>query len=82
MYIQFNQLNRRVVLMTCANPDLQVVTGGLGKCLAEPGRVVELTATAIVTTPSAIPQRVISEKLRRVHIFVVPRITEIVISNK
>ena len=47
----------RPTMVACS--DLQVISGGLGEGLHEPGRVVELAAGAAATTPSTIPQRVI-----------------------
>ena len=58
--IKFHQLNRGDTRAeTATYPDLQVIRGGLGEGLHEPGRVVELATGAVATTPSTIPQRVI-----------------------
>ena len=45
-----------------ADPDLKVISGGLGEDLAEPWKVVELAAGAGGTTSMAIPERVIEVK--------------------
>ncbi len=44
LHVQFYQLNGRVFNIVLADPDLQVVSCGLGEGLAEPRRAVELAA--------------------------------------
>ncbi len=64
-------------------PDLQVVSGGLGEGLAEPGRVVEgATGTAGITA-STIPQRVIGVGLISNRTFLaVPRVAKIITADE
>ena len=59
------------------DPDLQVISGGLGEGLAEPRRVVKHAAGARGTTPHAIPQWVTGERND-----MPAGITEIIASNK
>ena len=63
-------------------PDLNVISGGLGEGLAEPWRVVECAAGAVCTTPSTIPQWVISIKNALEGRGMTSGITEVVVSNK
>ena len=56
MYVNLDQPNGAVFIVSfVADPDLQVISGGLRQGLAEPRRVVELTTGAGRTTPLTIP---------------------------
>ena len=51
LHIQLHDLNRRIFMTSrMADPDLQVISGGLGEWFAEPWRSVELTAGTGVCT--------------------------------
>ena len=63
-------------------PELQVISGGLGEGLTEPRRVVELAAGAIRTTPMVIPQRVIGVKNRWNNLKMIAGVTEVILSNE
>ena len=46
-YIEFNEFDGRVLIVVAllpTQPHLQVIRGGLWQLLAEPGRLIELTA--------------------------------------
>ena len=65
-----------------ADPDLQVISDGLRKGLAEPWRVVELAACAGVKTPFAIPERIISvEYTVGKSTCTITRITKVIITK-
>ena len=85
LYIELHELDRREFIVRTVGvtqPDLQVICSRLRECLAEPGRIIERTASAASTTPLSIPQRVVWEKSRGSRRTVVASITEIVVANK
>ena len=84
LHVNFHKLDRCVhrCILIRADPDLQVISGGLGEGLAEPWRVVECAACAGGTTPSTIPQWVIREKVIWGVFYMITGITEVIISNE
>ena len=65
------------------DPDLQVISGGLGEGPAEPGWTVELTTGAVATTPSTIPNRLFIECSNAWHYcLMISGITEIIIFDE
>ena len=63
LHVNFHKLDRCVSrCIGITDPDLQVISGGLGEGLAEPWRVVECAAGAGGTTPSTIPHVCHQEK--------------------
>lgn len=86
LYVEFHQLNGRILkvtMATVANPDLQVIGSGLGESPAEPRGSVKLAAGAGGTTPTTIPQGVISVELStRTSRVTISRIAKVVIAEK
>ena len=84
LYIKFDNFNQNIFISSAliiAQPEFNVVCGGLGKLLAEPRWRVEATTGTGATTATAIPERVMGID-SALNVISTPCVTEIILTNK